>query len=131
LNMKTKTKTKKSSWLSKNPKANYKSLTTQTTQEVTDSIFKLPGLVETVGELIERESGFRKKELVIKTHDYKAQLVRFEFLNYKLELLDGLLEGEKVEVTFRIEGGISPSGQVLNNLIGTELVKLSEQAVSE
>ena len=129
--MKTKTKTKKSSWLSKNPKANYKSRTTQTTQEVTDSIFKLPGLVEDIGELIERESGFRKKELVIKTHDYKAQLVRFEFLNHKLELLDGLLEGEKVEVTFRIEGGISPNGQVLNNLIGTALVKLSEQAVSE
>ena len=129
--MKTKTKKKKSNWLSKNPKANYKSLTTQTTQEVTDSIFKLPGLVETVGELIERESGFRKKELVIKTHDYKAQLVRFEFLNYKLELLDGILEGEKVEVTFRIEGGISPSGQVLNNLVGTKLEKLSEQAVSE
>ena len=86
-------------------------------------------MVEDIGELIERESGFRKKELVIKTHDYKPQLVRFEFLNHKLELLDCLLEGEKVEVTFRIEGGISPSGQVLNNLVGTELVKLSEKEV--
>lgn len=69
--------------------------------------------------------------LVIKTHDYKVQLVRFGFLNYKLELLDGLNEGEKVEVTFRVDGRIGQRGQVLNNLIGTELVKLSENEVKQ
>ena len=113
----------------KEAKANYNSLTKQIKQEVIDSTFKLPGLVEEVGELIERESGFRKKELVIKTLDYMPQLSRFEFLNHKLVLIDGLNEGEKVEVTFRVEGGISQSGQVLNNLVGTALLKADEKEV--
>ena len=121
--------TKNKEWLSKKPKANYNSLTKQIKQEVVNSTFKLPGLVEGVGELIERESGFRKKELVIKTLDYMPQLIRFEFLNHKLVLIDGLNKGEKVEVTFRVEGGISQSGQVLNNLVGIALVKLSEKKV--
>ena len=127
--MKTETKKKKNSWLSKNPKSNQKSLTSQVKQEVIDSTFKLAGLVHLVGDLIERESGFRKKELVIITHDYIHQFVKFEFLNKDLELLDGLARNEKVEVTFRIEGRVGKSSQVLNNLIATKLEKLSEKEV--
>ena len=118
----------KTSWTSKRPNANHESLTSQVKQHVVDSAFKLPGLVVSVGEVIDKDGGFRKRELVLLTHDYRPQLVSLEFLNPKVDLLGGLAKGEKVEVTFRIEGR-EWEGKVLNNLIGTGLEKLSEATV--
>jgi hypothetical protein len=121
-------KKNKTSWSSKRPKTNHESLTSQVKQQVVDSRFKLPGLVVSVGEVVEKDGGFRKSELVLLTHDYKPQLVCLEFLNAKVELLGGLARGEKIEVSFRIEGR-DWEGKVLNNLIGTGLDKLSEKEV--
>ena len=120
-----KMKSKKTGWLAKSPITNHESLTSQVRQQVVDSGFTLPGTVLAVGETVEFESGFRKKELVLLTDDYRPQPVRFEFLNNSTDLLGGLAEGERVEVAFRIEGK-KWGEKILNNLIGTALCKQNE-----
>ena len=120
-----KKKSKKTGWLAKSPVTNHESLTCQVRQQVVDSGFTLSGTVLSVGETVEFESGFRKKELVLLTNDYRPQPVRFEFLNNSTDLLGGLAEGEWVEVPFRIEGK-KWGEKILNNLIGTALFKQNE-----
>ena len=45
-----------------------------------------------------------------------------------MKYLDDLLEKERVEVSFRIQGR-EWEGRVLNNLVGTRVVKISGQAL--
>ena len=118
-------KSKKTGWIAKSPITNHESLTSQIRLQVVDSGFTLPGTVLAVGETVEFESGFRKKELVLLSDDYRPQPVRFEFLNNSTDLLGGLAVGERVEVAFRIEGK-KWGEQILNNLIGTALCKQNE-----
>ena len=119
---------KNTEWLSKKPKTNHLGTATHLERDLVESTFSLPGRVYLVGELIEHKSGFSKRELVILTGDYKPSLVRFEFLNKATVCLDGLIKEEKVKITFRIEGR-EWDGKVLNNLIGTKVEKISEQAI--
>ena len=72
--------------------------------------------------------GFSKRELILLTRELKPKLICFEFLNKQVELLDGLEEGEKIIVRFRIDGR-AWSGKFLNNLIGCDLVRECEQEV--
>jgi len=120
--------TKNTGWLSKKPNTNHLGKTTHSERELTESTMSLPGRVHVVGELVEHESGFSKRELVILTDDYRTSLIRFEFLNKAAASLDGLVEEEKVKVTFRIEGR-EWNGKVLNNLIGTQVDRISEQVI--
>ena len=119
---------KNKEWLSKKPKTNHLGTATHSERDLVESTFSLPGRVYLVGELVEHKSGFSKRELVILTDDYKPSLIRFEFLNKETVCLDGLIEEEKVKITFRIEGR-EWDGKVLNNLIGTKVEKISEQAI--
>ena len=118
----------KENWLSKSPPSNHQSVSSLKAREIVESSFKIPGIVREVGELEEKDSGFIKQDLVLLTHDYKPQLVRFEFLCEKTSLLGGVAKGERVEVTFRIEGK-EWKGKTLNNLIATSLEKISEKAL--
>jgi len=86
------------------------------------------GRVFSLGDLIERESGFCKRELILKTDEYIPNLLSFEFHNGKMKFLDDLLVDQQVEVTFRIQGR-EWEGRVLNNLVGISLVKVSERAL--
>ena len=81
-----------------------------------------------LGEVIERETGFSKRELIVITDDYRPNLICFEFHNGKMKYLDDLLEKERVEVSFRIQGR-EWEGRVLNNLVCTRVVKISGQAL--
>ena len=119
---------KNKEWLSKNPKTNYWGKATHSERDLIESTLSLPGRVRVVGDLVKHKSGFSTRELVILTGDYKPSLVRFEFLNKATVCLDELIEEEKVKITFRIEGR-EWDGKVLNNLIGTQVEKISEQAI--
>ena len=119
---------KNKEWLSKKPKTNHLGTATHSERDLVESTFSLPGRVYLVGELIEHKSGFSKRELVILTDDYRPSLIRFEFLNKAAASLDGLVKEEKVKVTFRIEGR-EWNGKVLNNLIGTQVDRISEQVI--
>ena len=120
--------TKNTGWLSKKPNTNHLGKATHSERELVESTLSLPGRVQVVGDLVEHESGFSKRELVILTDDYRPSLIRFEFLNKAAASLDGLVEEEKVKVTFRIEGR-EWNGKVLNNLIGTQVDRISEQVI--
>ena len=119
---------KNTEWLSKKPKTNHLGTATHSERDLVESTFSLPGRVYLVGELVEHDSGFSKKELVILTEDYKPTHIKFEFTNKETSCLNGLVEGEKIKVTFRIEGR-EWNGKYLNNLIGTQVAKISEQAI--
>ena len=119
---------KNKEWLSKKPNTNHLGAATHSVRDLVESTLSLPGRVQVVGDLVKHKSGFSKRELVILTDDYRPSLVRFEFLNKETVCLDGLIEEEKVKITFRIEGR-EWDGKVLNNLIGTKVEKISEQAI--
>ena len=119
---------KNKEWLSKKAKTNHLGAATHSVRDLVESTLSLPGRVQVVGDLVKHKSGFSKRELVILTDDYKPSLVRFEFLNKATVCLDELIEEEKVKITFRIEGR-EWGGKVLNNLIGTKVEKISEQAI--
>lgn len=119
----------KENWLSKAPASNHESQSNLNAREILESSFKLPGIVYDLGHLDEKDSGFTKQDLVLLTLDYKPQLVRFEFLYKKTSLLGGVAKGEKVEITFMIQGK-EWNGKILNNLVATNLLKISENKVS-
>ena len=119
---------KNTEWLSKERKTNHLGSAIHSGRDLVETTFSLPGRVYLVGELVEHDSGFSKKELVILTEDYKPARIKFEFTNKATGCLNGLVEGEKIKVTFRIEGR-EWSGRYLNNLIGTQIEKISEQAI--
>ena len=120
--------TKNTGWLSKKPNTNHLGKATHSERELVESTLSLPGRVHVIGDLVEHESGFSKRDLVILTVDYRPSLIRFEFLNKAAASLNGLVEEEKVKVTFRIEGR-EWNGKVLNNLIGTQVDRISEQVI--
>ncbi len=120
--------TKNTGWLSKKPNTNHLGKATHSERELVESTLSLPGRVHVIGDLVEHESGFSKRDLVILTDDYRPSLIRFEFLNKAAASLDGLVEEERVKVTFRIEGR-EWNGKVLNNLIGTQVDRISEQVI--
>ncbi len=120
--------TKNTGWLSKKPNTNHLGKATHSERDLVESTLSLPGRVHVVGDLVEHESGFSKRELVILTDDYRPSLIRFEFLNKAAASLDGLVEEEKVKVIFRIEGR-EWNDKVLNNLIGTQVDRISEQVI--
>lgn len=115
-------------WLSGNPDANHLAVTKQVSEEVLKTGLSLTGRVHSLSEVIERETGFSKRELIVITDDYRPNLICFEFHNGKMKYLDDLLEKERVEVSFRIQGR-EWEGRVLNNLVGTRVVKISGQAL--
>ena len=117
-------------WVTKQFQENHQATTLKERREVVESGFSFQGVVRKIGDLIERECGFSKRELVILTSDYKPNIVSFEFLNKNVALLAGLNLGEKVDVYFRIEGR-EWDGRVLNNLIGTRLDRICELGVNE
>ena len=116
----------KENWLSKSPASNHESQSNLNAREILESSFKLPGIVYELGDLEKKDKGFTKQDLVLLTLDYKPQLVRFEFLYKKTSLLGGVAKGEKVEITFMIQGK-EWNGKILNNLVATNLLKMSEK----
>jgi hypothetical protein len=108
--------------------SNHLAVTRQTKQEVLKTGLSITGRVRSVGDVIERETGFSKRELVLLTDDYRPNLICFEFHNAKMKELDGLKENEKVEISFRIQGR-EWEGRVLNNLVGVCVGKTSDQAL--
>ena len=122
----------KDSLISSLPTANILSMplvgTEQCKTEVVDTTFVHSGTVYRICDKVVRECGFSKRELVLLTRELKPKLICFEFLNKQVELLDGLEEGEKIIVRFRIDGR-EWSGKFLNNLIGCDLVRECEQEV--
>jgi len=63
---------------------------------------KINGRVKLIMDLQSRDSGFTKREFVITTNEQYPQDVKLECIKDKTNLLDGLAEGDEVEVSFNI-----------------------------
>jgi single-strand DNA-binding protein len=67
--------------------------------------FELIGSLKVIEDLQTFKSGFTKREFVIEVPDGKyPQMIKFECVRDKIELLNSLNVGDEVKVTFDIRG---------------------------
>lgn len=64
----------------------------------------LTGKVIRVGETVNVSDKFKKRELVIETDEKYPQSVPLEFVQDKIEMLDGINEGDTVTVSYNLRG---------------------------
>ena len=62
------------------------------------------GTVETILEIQEFASGFKKQTLVINTGGKYPQMVAIDFAKEKIELIAGLVKGQEVTIGVNIRG---------------------------
>lgn len=68
-------------------------------------MFKIKATVKRVGQTAQVSEKFSKRELVVEIFDDKyPQILSFEFTQDKCALLDGVMEGQEVEVSFALRG---------------------------
>lgn len=86
---------------------------------------ELEGKVKRVSEIQTFESGFQKRELVLIVGETYPQPVAIDFLKEKIDLIDGLKEGDAVKVFINIGGRewTSPSGNInyFNSITGWKI----------
>jgi hypothetical protein len=86
--------------------------------------FKLEGFVHRIGQTQQVSDKFMKRELVLldESDEKYPQTLSIEFVQDKTALLDNVLEGQTVEVSFNLRGRewTNPSGEtkVFNTLNG-------------
>jgi len=88
---------------------------------------KLNGKVKLISDLQSWDSGFTKREFVVTTNEQYPQDVKLEFIKDKTSLLDGLVEGDEVEVSFNVRGN-EYNGKYYVNLQAWKLNKGSGEA---
>lgn len=91
------------------------------------SSFKMKGVVHKVGQTMIVSEKFSKRELVMvdNSDDKYPQYVSFEFTQDKTSLLDNVIEGQEIELSFNLRGRewTSPAGDVkyFNTLQGWKI----------
>jgi len=91
--------------------------------------YKVIGIVDTVfNEETVGNNGFLKRLIWIQTEEQYSQVLQIEFNKANTDLLDGYEPGQKVEVTFNINGRKNNSSQygerVFNSLVGFQIKRL-------
>lgn len=67
--------------------------------------YDMEGTIKVINDVMTFPSGFSKREFVITTEgDRFPQEIKFECVKERTSLLDNLKEGQKVKVTFDIQG---------------------------
>jgi single-strand DNA-binding protein len=84
---------------------------------------KLNGKVKLILDLQSWDSGFTKREFVITTNEQYPQDVKLECIKDKTSLLDGLSDGDDVEVSFNVRGN-EYNGKYYVNLQAWKLNKM-------
>lgn len=73
-------------------------------------------------------SGFRKREMVIKTEEQYPQTILVEFVQDKTELLNSYQVGQDVKVSINLRGRewVNPQGETkyFNSIVGWRIEKL-------
>ena len=88
---------------------------------------KLNGKIKLISDLQSWDSGFTKREFVVTTNEQYPQDVKLEFIKDKTSLLDGLEEGDEVEVSFNVRGN-EYNGKYYVNLQAWKLNKSAGEA---
>lgn len=79
--------------------------------------YVLEGVILEIGETENFTSGFKKREIVIKTEDEYPQDIKIDFIQDNCEKLDSFVDGESVMVAFTIVGNLY-KGKYYTNLRG-------------
>jgi hypothetical protein len=91
------------------------------TKKMSDTV-KRTGTIYKVGKTQTFESGFTKREFVLKVDDGKyPQLLKMEFVKDRISQLDGHNPGDEVTASFNIRGRESDDGRVWNSLVAWQL----------
>lgn len=89
--------------------------------------YDLTGKIKIIQEAKTFDSGFTKREMVVIVEDGKyPQEINVEFVQDKVSLLDSLLVGQEVTVTFDIRGR-EYNGRYFNNLQGWKIVTVGDE----
>ena len=83
------------------------------------------GKIIHIGEVVEFDSGFQKREVVIETGSKFPTPVKFEFIKDKTEVLDGFAVGDEVKVSFSVRGN-EYQGKYYVNLTAWEIERVGE-----
>jgi single-strand DNA-binding protein len=75
----------------------------QLTKNMSDKI-EIKGTVETILEIQEFASGFKKRTIVVNTGGKYPQMVPVDFAKEKINLLDSLAEGQEVTIGVNVRG---------------------------
>lgn len=93
---------------------------------------QVQGTVKVIGQTKEVSASFKKRELVVTTKEQYPQHILIEFVQDKVDLLNGLKVGEDVTVQINLQGRewTNPQGEVryFNSLKGW---RVEAAAVSE
>lgn len=65
---------------------------------------KITGKVKVLLDEQSWDSGFRKREFVITTDEQYPQDVKFECVNDRISILDGLTTNDQIDVSFNVRG---------------------------
>jgi hypothetical protein len=68
--------------------------------------YVLEGVILEIGETENFTSGFKKREIIIKTEDEYPQDIKIDFIQDNCEKLDAFVDGESVMVAFTIVGNL-------------------------
>ena len=89
--------------------------------------YELTGKIKLIQDEQQFNSGFKKREAVITVEDGKyTQDILLEFLQDKVELLNGFAPGQEVTVSFNIRGR-EYNGRYFNNLAAWKIAAAGAQ----
>ncbi len=66
--------------------------------------FKVEGILKRVSDVQEINERFKKREFVIETQEQYPQVLQFQSVQDRVNLIDGFQAGDKVEVFFNLRG---------------------------
>ena len=74
---------------------------------------EVKGIVKLVGETQHVSDKFKKRDIVVTTQETYPQHISIQFVQDKVSALDGIIEGEEVEVGINLKGRSwrSPQGE--------------------
>ena len=81
----------------------------------------IKGRLSQIDATQELSGGFRKREFIIETEGEYPQLIRFELLKDKVDIIDSFQTGKIIDVHFNIQGR-EFNGKVYNNLIAWKVL---------
>lgn len=70
------------------------------------SSFELEGRLIEVGDILEFDSGRRKREFVVRTNELYPQEIKFDVWNERCDLLENIPTASDVTVSFNIKGSV-------------------------
>jgi hypothetical protein len=77
-------------------------------------MYKLEGYIHSIKETVQVNDKFRKRDLIISyDQEGREQVIPFQVVQDRCDVLDSYTEGQLVEVTFKLNGRLwtSPQGE--------------------